>query len=125
MEKRLLCGEEVSLLGFGAMRLPTQEDGTIDRVKAGRLVDTLYQNGVNYFDTAYVYHQGESEDSCGAAKRIISIFICCTMSWKAACRRIQILTCVSWITYWNRKPRDISVTWEFLRMGSCRCWKDT
>ena len=52
MEKRLLCGEEVSLLGFGAMRLPTQEDGTIDRVKAGRLVDTLYQNGVNYFDTA-------------------------------------------------------------------------
>ena len=38
MEKRLLCGEEVSLLGFGAMRLPTQEDGTIDRVKAGRLV---------------------------------------------------------------------------------------
>ena len=43
MEKRLLCGEEVSLLGFGAMRLPTQEDGTIDRVKAGRLVDTLYQ----------------------------------------------------------------------------------
>ena len=94
MEKRLLCGEEVSLLGFGAMRLPTQEDGTIDRVKAGRLVDTLYQNGVNYFD-------------------------------KAACRRLQILTCVSWITYWNRKPRDISVTWEFLRMGSCRCWKDT
>ena len=43
MEKRFLCGEEVSLLGFGAMRLPTQEDGTIDRVKAGRLVDTLYQ----------------------------------------------------------------------------------
>ena len=61
MEKRFLCGEEVSLLGFGAMRLPTQEDGTIDRVKAGRLVDTLYQNGVNYFDTAYVYINGTSE----------------------------------------------------------------
>ena len=69
MEKRLLCGEEVSLLGFGAMRLPTQEDGTIDRVKAGRLVDTLYQNGVNYFDTAYVYHQGESEEFLGEALR--------------------------------------------------------
>ena len=69
MEKRLLCGEAVSLLGFGTMRLPTQEDGTIDREKAGRLVDTLYQNGVNYFDTAYVYHQGESEEFLGEALR--------------------------------------------------------
>ena len=67
MEKRFLCGEEVSLLGFGAMRLPTQEDGVIDRAKAQQLVDTLYQNGVNYFDTAYVYHQGESEEFLGEA----------------------------------------------------------
>ena len=161
MEKRLLCGEEVSLLGFGAMRLPTQEDGTIDRVKAGRLVDTLYQNGVNYFDTAYVYHQGESEEFLGEALRKYprdSFYLAtktpghlinpdydpveaferqlrrCETDYfdfyllhnvMESCRRIQILTCVSWITYWNRKPRDISVTWEFLRMGSCRCWKDT
>ena len=67
MEKRRLCGEEVSLLGFGAMRLPTQENGTIDREKAGKLVDTLYLGGVNYFDTAYVYHQGESEEFLGEA----------------------------------------------------------
>lgn len=67
MEKRRLCGEEVSLLGFGAMRLPTQENGTIDREKAGKLVDVLYQGGVNYFDTAYVYHQGESEEFLGEA----------------------------------------------------------
>ena len=67
MEKRFLCGEEVSLLGFGAMRLPTQEDGSIERAKAQQLVDTLYQNGVNYFDTAYVYHQGESEEFLGEA----------------------------------------------------------
>lgn len=69
MEKRRLCGEEVSLLGFGAMRLPTQENGTIDREKAGKLVDVLYQGGVNYFDTAYVYHQGESEEFLGEALR--------------------------------------------------------
>ncbi len=67
MEKGFLCGEAVSLLGFGAMRLPTQEDGSIDRAKAQQLVDTLYQNGVNYFDTAYVYHQGESEEFLGEA----------------------------------------------------------
>lgn len=67
MEKRFLCGEAVSLLGFGAMRLPTQENGAIDRTKAQQLVDTLYQNGVNYFDTAYVYHQGESEEFLGEA----------------------------------------------------------
>lgn len=67
IEKRVLCGEEVSLLGFGAMRLPTAENGTVDRAKAGEIVDRLYKAGVNYFDTAYVYHQGESEEFLGEA----------------------------------------------------------
>ena len=67
MEKRILCGEEVSLLGFGAMRLPTAENGTVDREKAAEIVDRLYKAGVNYFDTAYVYHQGESEEFLGEA----------------------------------------------------------
>lgn len=67
MEKRILCGQEVSLLGFGAMRLPVKEDGTVDRAKASELIDAAYAGGVNYYDTAYVYHQGESEEFLGEA----------------------------------------------------------
>ena len=53
-------GAEISLLGFGGMRFPTK-DGKIDRVKSQELIDIAYNSGVNYFDTAYMYHNGESE----------------------------------------------------------------
>ena len=58
--------QKISLLGFGAMRFPTQEDGTIDRVRAEKMLDTAYAQGVNYFDTAYMYHNGESQDFLGS-----------------------------------------------------------
>ena len=50
-------GEKVSKLGFGLMRLPKLEKDSekIDREEAAKLVDTAYKNGVNYFDTAYIY----------------------------------------------------------------------
>ncbi|MDL2214175.1 aldo/keto reductase [Clostridia bacterium OttesenSCG-928-O13] len=52
----------VSLLGFGAMRLPTSGKPTdIDYDRAKALVDAAYASGVNYFDTAYPYHGGASE----------------------------------------------------------------
>lgn len=54
-------GVRPSLLGFGAMRLPTREDGTIHEQLAREMVDRAYAGGVNYFDTAYFYHNGESE----------------------------------------------------------------
>ncbi len=54
--------EEVSLLGLGAMRLPQNSDG-IDYEELNRMVDTAIQNGINYFDTAYVYHGEKSEDA--------------------------------------------------------------
>lgn len=54
-------GTPISLLGYGFMRMPTDQDGKIDYQKAKELVDTAYKNGVNYFDTAYMYHGGESE----------------------------------------------------------------
>lgn len=60
-------GEKVSLLGFGAMRLPTGEDGKIEPVQAQKMVDLAYENGVNYFDTAYMYHDGESQSFLGQA----------------------------------------------------------
>lgn len=56
-------GRKISKLGFGLMRLPKLCDGeeTIDREEAFRLVDLAIKSGVNYFDTAYVYHGGDSE----------------------------------------------------------------
>ncbi len=58
---RDFLGEHLSLLGFGAMRLPTLESGEIDRNTAERMIDLAIQSGVNYFDTAYPYHEGKSE----------------------------------------------------------------
>jgi len=58
-DKRL--GVEISELGFGAMRLPTLENGKIDWEQSAKMVDRAYEAGVNYFDTAYPYHGGESQ----------------------------------------------------------------
>ncbi|NCB62301.1 MAG: aldo/keto reductase [Clostridia bacterium] len=55
-------GRDVSLLGFGCMRFPTLEDGKIDEAEALRLLDAAFEAGVNYYDTAYFYHNGESEN---------------------------------------------------------------
>ena len=54
-------GIETSLLGFGCMRLPVLADGTIDRELAAKMLDKAMASGVNYYDTAYPYHEGESE----------------------------------------------------------------
>ena len=63
MEKRKMekLGVETSLLGYGCMRFPTNETGKIDRPKAKELIDRALEAGVNYIDTAYPYHGGESE----------------------------------------------------------------
>ncbi len=52
---------QLSRLGFGTMRLPVKEDGSIDEEKTKEMVDYAIKNGVNYFDTAYPYHDGFSE----------------------------------------------------------------
>jgi predicted aldo/keto reductase-like oxidoreductase len=60
---------QLSWLGMGNMRLPKVEGHgeKIDERKALELVEYAYQNGVNYFDTAYRYHAGESEIFTGKA----------------------------------------------------------
>ena len=59
-----------SLLGFGCMRFPTiKKDGkdVIDREKSAAMLDMAIKSGVNYIDTAYPYHNGESELFLGEA----------------------------------------------------------
>ncbi|MGV8056668.1 MAG: aldo/keto reductase [Smithellaceae bacterium] len=60
-------GDELSILGFGCMRLPLKENGTIDEERATKQVRYSIDHGVNYFDTAWPYHNGESELFLGRA----------------------------------------------------------
>ena len=52
--------EKMPKLGFGLMRLP-QNEGAVDVAAVKRMVDAYMKSGFNYFDTAYVYHGGNSE----------------------------------------------------------------
>ena len=54
-------GNQVSRLGFGAMRLPVRADKSVDPVKTQEMVDYAIAHGVNYFDTAWPYNSGTSE----------------------------------------------------------------
>ena len=51
---------DVSILGFGAMRFPTHE-GKIDEPEATKMLYRAIDQGVNYVDTGYPYHDGQSE----------------------------------------------------------------
>lgn len=63
-------GIKLSKLGLGAMRLPQTEPGfakPIDQAKTDELIDYCMAHGVNYYDTAYIYHGGKSEAVLGQA----------------------------------------------------------
>ncbi|MBR5279021.1 MAG: aldo/keto reductase [Clostridia bacterium] len=58
-------GKKLSALGMGCMRLPCSADGKIDEAATAEMVEYAINKGVNYFDTAWGYHDGESENVMG------------------------------------------------------------
>jgi predicted aldo/keto reductase-like oxidoreductase len=62
-------GFQASILGFGAMRLPLKsaDPADIDFQQATEMIHLAVDGGVNYIDTAYVYHNGKSESAVGQA----------------------------------------------------------
>lgn len=64
---------ELSALGMGAMRLPLVggDDAAIDEAAAGEMVARALEGGINYFDTAWGYHGGNSERVLG---RLLSAY---------------------------------------------------
>lgn len=65
MRKMEKLGVETSLLGFGCMRFPQTPEGKIDEVLTEKMLDRAIAQGVNYIDTAYPYHDGQSEVVAG------------------------------------------------------------
>ena len=60
---------QLSRLGMGVMRLPILEgnEAKIDYEKAEQLISHCMEQGINYYDTAYIYHGGKSEEFLGKA----------------------------------------------------------
>ena len=69
MVYRIFQDIKLSGLGFGAMRLPVidGDDGNIDKPRAFEMVDKAMSEGINYYDTAWGYHNGNSEIVMGEA----------------------------------------------------------
>jgi uncharacterized protein len=57
-------GDKISVLGYGCMRYP-QKNGKIDEERTEKQIISAIEQGVNYFDTAYIYHAGKSETILG------------------------------------------------------------
>ncbi|MBP7195707.1 MAG: aldo/keto reductase, partial [Candidatus Cloacimonetes bacterium] len=57
--------DKLSALGFGCMRFPMDDQGKIDQPRAIEMLQYAYDHGVNYFDTAWPYHNSESEPLLG------------------------------------------------------------
>ncbi|MGI6572369.1 MAG: aldo/keto reductase [Fermentimonas sp.] len=97
---RSKTGDRISLLGYGTMRFPTVERETpegvrsfIDEQKVEELIDYAIAHGINYFDSAWMYHQGESETVTGKILKKYpreSFFVSTKMPWSVRSREEAI-----------------------------------
>ncbi len=60
-------GEDITLFGLGTMRMPILDDGSLDEKASIKMIRTAIDNGVNYVDTAYMYHNFAAEKVVGKA----------------------------------------------------------
>ncbi len=69
MQYKEYKGIRLSRLGMGVMRLPVedQDDSRIDHRAAKAMIDRCMESGINYYDTAFIYHGGKSEEFLGRA----------------------------------------------------------
>ena len=58
-----MLGTDIKKLGFGLMRLPMLENGAVDMDQTCRMTDLFLERGFTYFDTAYGYLDGQSEEA--------------------------------------------------------------
>ncbi len=86
-------GQKVSTLGFGCMRLPVVGDNNaqVDEKATNALVGMALEKGINYFDTAWGYHGGNSEATLGKAldmhKARSTVFVADKMPpWEITCQ---------------------------------------
>ena len=74
MKCKKFQGIELSMLGMGNMRLPSVDsknpNAPIDHPEAIKLIRRAYDEGINYFDTAYIYNDGDSEKCLGEAMEV-------------------------------------------------------
>ena len=61
--------QDLSVLGFGCMRLPLLKSGRVSLRLSKQAIRYAIDHGVNYVDTAYPYHNGESETIVGKVLR--------------------------------------------------------
>ena len=61
--------EKISALGLGSLRLPEKagQPNRIGRKEGQKIIDAAIAGGINFFDTAYTYHDGDSEVFLGEA----------------------------------------------------------
>lgn len=62
-----IYGNKVSLLGLGCMRFPEDGNGNADEERSVRMIRDAIDNGITYLDTAFMYHDGNSEKILGKA----------------------------------------------------------
>lgn len=72
----------VSLLGFGCMRFPTDDAGCVQEDAAAAMLRRALEAGVNYIDTAYFYHEEQSERVLG---RVLADVPGSAITWPPSC----------------------------------------